>query len=99
MTASGHERTLGNVRHESAPPLKADIDRRDDLQRSLIGSEYQPIRGRQPSWACDRDRSPAGVPSGLSPFLCFKLLGECSEMRGDGSRQGVVLAFEALPNC
>jgi hypothetical protein len=46
-----------------------------------------------------RGGSPAGVPSGLSPFLCFKLLDECSEMRGDGRRQGVVLVFEALPNC
>jgi hypothetical protein len=35
----------------------------------------------------------------LSPLLRFELLYECSEMRGDGSRQGVVLVFEALPNC
>jgi hypothetical protein len=28
-----------------------------NLQRSLIGSEYRPIRGRgQPFWVCDRDR-------------------------------------------
>jgi hypothetical protein len=42
---------------------------------------------------------PGGVPSGLSPFRRFKLFEECSEMRGDGGRQGVVLVFEALPNC
>jgi len=29
----------------------------------------------------------------------FELLDECSEMRGDGSREGVVLVLEALPNC
>jgi len=29
--------------------------------------------------------------AGLSPFLRFELLEECSEMRGDGSRQGVVV--------
>jgi hypothetical protein len=29
-----------------------------NLQRSLIGSEYQPIRGRgQPFWVCGRDKS------------------------------------------
>jgi hypothetical protein len=28
MTAVGQKRTFGNVRHESASPLKADIDRR-----------------------------------------------------------------------
>jgi hypothetical protein len=39
------------------------------------------------------------VPSGLSPFLRFELLNECSEMRGNLSRCRVVLAFEALPNC
>jgi hypothetical protein len=39
------------------------------------------------------------VPSGLSPFLCFELLDECSEIRGDGSREDVVLILEALPNC
>jgi hypothetical protein len=33
------------------------------------------------------------------PVLRFELLDECSEMRGDGGRQGVVLVFEALPNC
>jgi len=32
-------------------------------------------------------------------FPRFELLDECSEMRGDGGRQGVVLVFEALPNC
>jgi hypothetical protein len=54
-----------------------------------------PVDGSQD---CPRG-SPAGVPSRLSPFLCFKLLDECSEMRGDGRRQGIVLVFEALPNC
>src|SRR6266478_1127517 len=42
---------------------------------------------------------PGGVPSGLSPFRCFELLDECSEMRGDGSREGVVLVLQASPNC
>jgi hypothetical protein len=27
-------------------------------------------------------KPPGGVPTGLSPFLCFELLDECSEMRG-----------------
>ena len=39
------------------------------------------------------------VPSGLSLFLCFELLDECSEVPGDGSRKGVVLILEGLPNC
>jgi hypothetical protein len=34
----------------------------------------------------------------LSPCLRFELFDECSEMQGDGGRQGVVLVFEALPN-
>ncbi len=42
---------------------------------------------------------PGGVPSGLAPLLRFKLLDECSEMRGDGRRQGVVLVSERSPNC
>ena len=46
-----------------------------------------------------REVPPGGVPSGLSPFLCFELLDECSEMLGHGSREGVVLILEALPNC
>jgi hypothetical protein len=34
-----------------------------NLQRSLIGSEYRPIRGRgQPSRVCGRDRSAFGAP-------------------------------------
>jgi hypothetical protein len=37
--------------------------------------------------------------AGLSPFLRFELLHEYSEMRGDGSGEGVVLILEALPNC
>ena len=32
-------------------------------------------------------------------LLCFELLDECSEIRGDGSHEGVVLILEALPNC
>jgi hypothetical protein len=36
------------------------------------------------------------VPSGLTRFLRFELLNECSEMRGNGSRHRVVLVFEAL---
>jgi hypothetical protein len=32
-------------------------------------------------------------------FLRFELADECSEMRGDGSRQGVVLLLEVLPDC
>jgi hypothetical protein len=31
-------------------------------------------------------------------FLRFELLDECSEMRGDGGHNGVVLVLEALPN-
>jgi hypothetical protein len=31
--------------------------------------------------------------------LPFELLDECGEMRGDGTREGVVLILEALPNC
>jgi hypothetical protein len=68
-----------------------------DRARNAAMSQYFPHI--IPSWVCDRDRSPGGVPSGLCPFLWFKLLDECSEMRGDGSRQGLVLVFEALPNC
>jgi hypothetical protein len=33
----------------------------------------------------------------LSPF--FEFLDECSEMRGDGGREGVVLVLKAFPNC
>ena len=44
-------------------------------------------------------RPAGGALIGLSPFLRFKLLEECSEMRWDGGHQGVVLLFEALPNC
>jgi hypothetical protein len=40
-----------------------------------------------------------GASSDLSAFLRFELLDECSQMRGDGSREGVVLILEALPNC
>ena len=29
----------------------------------------------------------------------FQLFDECSKMRGGGSREGVVLVLEALPNC
>ena len=32
-------------------------------------------------------------------LLCFELLDECGEMRGDRGREGVVLILEALPNC
>jgi len=32
-------------------------------------------------------------------FPRFELFDECGEMRGNGSREGVVLVFEALPNC
>jgi hypothetical protein len=43
-----------------------------------------------------------GVPRASSRLrtllLRFGLLNECSEMRGDGSRDGVVLVLEALPN-
>jgi hypothetical protein len=42
---------------------------------------------------------PVACRAGLSPFLRFELLHEYSEMRGDGSGEGVVLILEALPNC
>jgi hypothetical protein len=32
-------------------------------------------------------------------FLHFELVDEYSEMPGHGGRKGVVLLFEALPNC
>jgi hypothetical protein len=32
-------------------------------------------------------------------FPRFELFDECGEMRGNGSREGVILVFEALPNC
>jgi len=35
----------------------------------------------------------------LSALLCLELPDECSEVRGDGSRKGVVLILEALSNC
>src|SRR4029450_734932 len=51
--------------------------------------------------AGDLRRGP-GVPRASSRLrtllLRFGLLNECSEMRGDGSRDGVVLVLEALPN-
>jgi hypothetical protein len=43
-------------------------------------------------------KPPGGVPSGLSPFLRFEFLDECSEMRRSGSREGVVLVLKAFPN-
>jgi hypothetical protein len=33
------------------------------------------------------------------PFLRFELLDECSEMRGNGSREGTIAVLTALPNC
>jgi hypothetical protein len=39
------------------------------------------------------------IRSGSILFLRFELLDECSEMRGDGSCEGVVLVLQALPNC
>jgi len=42
---------------------------------------------------------PTDVSSGSILFLRFELLDECSEMRGDGSCEGVVLVLQALPNC
>jgi hypothetical protein len=46
--------------------------------------------------------SPVSCRAELSPFLRFELPDECSEMRGDGSRQRVVLVLQAsanLPDC
>jgi hypothetical protein len=37
------------------------------------------------------------VPRCLPPR--FELFNECSEMRGNGSREGVVLVLQVLPNC
>jgi hypothetical protein len=34
----------------------------------------------------------------LSPFLRFELLNECSEVRGNGSRQRVILVVQASAN-
>src|SRR5262249_61652545 len=46
---------------------------------------------------------PAGCPdndgSAKSSSLLVEFLDECSEMRRDGSREGVVLLLKAFPNC
>ena len=47
-------------------PIKAH---QINLQRSLIGSEYQPIRGRgQPFWVCGRDSGQ--ITSSSSQLIC-----------------------------
>jgi hypothetical protein len=47
-------------------PIKAH---QINLQTSLIGREYQPIRGRgQPSWVCGRDK---GQPENETAFVHF----------------------------
>jgi hypothetical protein len=47
-----------------------------------------------------RQRDCVGRPVAcrLSPFLRFELLNECSEVRGNGSRQRVVLVLQASAN-
>src|SRR6266480_4346874 len=45
--------SASNAVRDRNSPIKAH---QINLQRSLIGSEYQPIRGRgQPFWVCGRD--------------------------------------------
>jgi hypothetical protein len=41
---------------------------------------------------------PALVGLATSLFLRFELPNQCSELRGNGRREGVVLVLEALPN-
>jgi hypothetical protein len=49
-----------NAARDRNSPIKAH---QINLQRSLIGSEYQPIRGRgQPFWVCGRDNGVGGAP-------------------------------------
>ena len=49
----------GPLIHRATALIKAH---QINLQRSLIGSEYRPIRGRgQPSWVCGRDRRLKGT--------------------------------------
>jgi hypothetical protein len=44
-------------------PLHRPTQRRILAQRALIGSEYQPIRGRgQPFWVCGRDNGAGSLP-------------------------------------
>jgi hypothetical protein len=58
------------------------------------------IRGRASAMGRDGEQPIRLVNRcGSILFPRFELLDECSEMRGDGGRQGVVLVFEALPNC
>jgi hypothetical protein len=45
MTAVGQKRTFGNVRHESASPLKADVDRRAGHVRFVLPA--QPVDATQ----------------------------------------------------
>ncbi len=46
--------SASNAARDRNSPIKAH---QINVQRSLIGSEYQPIRGRsQPFWVCGRDR-------------------------------------------
>jgi hypothetical protein len=55
--------SASNAARDRNSPIRAH---QINLQRSLIGSEYQPIRGRgQPFWVCGRDnRSRHGSPIG-----------------------------------
>ena len=49
----GFDSSASNAVRDRNSPIKAH---QINLQRSLIGSEYQPIRGRgQPFWVCGRD--------------------------------------------
>jgi hypothetical protein len=45
-----------------------------------------------------RYRQGTVIRCGSILFLRFQLLDECSEMRGDGSCEGVVLVLKAFPN-
>jgi hypothetical protein len=59
--------SASNAARDRNSPIKAH---QINLQRSLIGSEYQPIRGRgQPFWVCGRDRIWNDIPAPLASRL------------------------------
>src|SRR5256885_16335687 len=64
-------------------------------------NDRHPLGAHAALWAANSGEARA-VPRASSRLrtllLRFELLNECSEMRGDGSRDGVVLVLEALPN-
>src|SRR6266513_3039128 len=56
--------SASNAGRDRNSPIKAH---QINLQRSLIESEYQPIRGRgQPFWVCGRDKRDASAQGNAS---------------------------------